>query len=178
MRLTGLAVNSVSKISGVLGSNLVGLTKTGSAGQVMQEKQFLLFFKKQVPVALWKSSLTDKINRLDLVGSNLDKVVSSEGIMFRPGRGETWHRGTVVVKTANGKRSITHLQSLNIPQTHYYFNQPISDTDAVGITSGKIKPETVPGYAGSVTPLEALCPSWVATKQSLLRAYLNFGAKS
>lgn len=178
IRLTGMAVNSVSKISGVLSSNLAGLTKTGSAGQVMQEKQFLLFFKKEVPVALWKSSLTDKINRLDLVGSNLDKVVSSEGIMFRPGKGETWHRGTVVVKTANGKRSITHLQSLNIPQTHYYFNQPISDTDAVGITSGKIKPQTVPGYAGSVTPLEALCPSWAATKQSLLRAYLNFGAKS
>ncbi|MCQ3980783.1 MAG: hypothetical protein DPW09_45870, partial [Anaerolineae bacterium] len=37
IRLTGMAVNSVSKISGVLGSNLVGLTKTGSAGQVMQE---------------------------------------------------------------------------------------------------------------------------------------------
>jgi hypothetical protein len=83
-----------------------------------------------------------------------------------------------VVKTANGKRSITHLQSLNIPQTHYYFNQPISDTDAVGITSGKIKPQTVPGYAGSVTPLEALCPSWAATKQNFLKAYVNYGAKS
>lgn len=178
MRLTGLVVNSVSKISGVLGSNLAGLTKTGSAGQVMQEKRFLLFFKKQVPVALWKSKLTDKINRLDLVGSNLDQVVSSEGVMFRLGRGATWHRGTVVVNTANGKRSITHLQSLNIPQTHYYFNQPISDADAVGVASGKIKPQTIPGYAGSVTPLEALCPSWAATKQSLLKAYVNYGAKS
>jgi hypothetical protein len=178
MRLTGLAVNSASKISGVLGSNLAGLTKIGSAGQVMQEKQFLLFFKKQVPVALWKSNLTDKINRLDLVGSNLDKVVSSEGVMFKPGKGETWHRGTVVVKAANSKRSITHLQSLNIPQTHYYFNQAISDTDAVGIAAGKIKPQTVPGYAGSVTPLEALCPSWATTKQSLLKAYINYGAKA
>jgi hypothetical protein len=127
MRLTGLAVSSVSKMSGILGSNLAGLTKTGSSGQVMQEKQFLLFFKKQVPVTLWKSSLTDKINRLDLVGSNLDHVVSSEGVMFRPDRGATWHRGTMMVKTAKGQRSITHLQSLNIPQTHYYFNQAISD---------------------------------------------------
>jgi hypothetical protein len=143
----------------------------------MQEKQFLLFFKKQVPVALWKSNLTDKINRLDLVGSNLDQVVSSEGVMFRPGKGETWHRGTVVVKTANDKRFIAHLQSLNIPQTHHYFNQAISDADAVGITFGKIKPQAVPGYAGSITPLEALCPSWAATKQTLLKAYVNFGAK-
>lgn len=178
MRLTGLAVSSVSKISGVLGSNLAGLTKTGSAGQVMQEKQFLLFFKKQVPVALWKSNLTDKINRLDLVGSNLDKVVLSEGAMFRPGKGATWHRGTVMVKTADGKRSITHLQSLNIPQMHYYFNQAISDADAVGIASGKIKPQIVPGFVGSVTPLEALCPSWAVTKQNLLKAYVNYGAKA
>jgi hypothetical protein len=178
IRLTGMAVNSVSKMSGVLGSNLAGLTKTGGAGQVMQEKQVLLFFKKQVPVALWKSNLTGKINRLDLVGSNRDKVESSEGVMFRPGKGATWHRGTIVVKTANGPRSITHLQSLTIPQTHYYFNQAISDADAVGIASGKIKPQAAPGYAGSVTPLEALCPSWAATKQSLLKAYVNFGAKT
>ena len=98
--------------------------------------------------------------------------------MFRPGKLETWHRGTTVVKMPDGKRTITHLQSLAYPQTHYYFDRPISDETSVGIAANKIKPETVAGYVGRISELEGISPNWMMAKQSMIKSYLHYGAKN
>ncbi len=173
----GTALKVVKKVELVTGlaGDLAGFaSRQEDVGQVMQDKRTLFFFKSQVPVTLWKSSLTGLINRQDVVGASRfsgKHITSSEGVMFRTG-GKTWHRGTTVVNMPGGQRTMTHLQGLSMPGSHYYFDRPISDENAVGVAAGKVKPESVQGYVGQVSSLEALCPAWAQTKHSLLRTRL------
>ncbi|MCP4685618.1 MAG: hypothetical protein GY867_09250 [bacterium] len=87
---------------------------------------------------------------------------------------KTWHRGVSVVKTPQGRRTITHLQSIALPSSHYYFDREVADKDAVGIASGKVEPAAVPGYVGRVSEMEGLS-AWGAAKTALIKAYLHGG---
>jgi hypothetical protein len=160
-----------------LAGDLAGFaSRQEEVGQVMQDKRTLFFFKSKVPVTLWKSSLTGLINRQDVIGTSRfsgKNIASSEGVMFRT-RGKTWHRGTTVVNMPGGSRTMTHLQGLSMPGSHYYFDRPISDENAVGVAARKVKPEVVPGYLGQVSSMESLCPAWAQAKHSLLRTRLHW----
>lgn len=175
----GTALKTIKKIERAtsLAGDLAGYaSRQEAAGQVMQDKRTLFFFKSQVPVTLWKSSLTGLINRQDVIGTSRFSgkyIASSEGVMFRSG-GKTWHRGTTVVNLPGGPRTITHLQGLSLPSTHYYFDRPISAENAVGIATEKIEPERVPGYVGRVSATESLCPGWAQAKHALLRTRLHW----
>ncbi|MCL4303505.1 MAG: hypothetical protein KJ077_47910 [Anaerolineae bacterium] len=160
-------------------SQLVRLSRTRNLGTTTQEKNLLFFFKRNIPVKMWGSSLTPTLNRLDVVG-NPQKIISNSGVMFRLGKvGSTWHNGTTVVKMGNGQsRTITHLQDLTFPANHYYFNRQISNKEAVGIASGQVKPKSVSGYVGYVSPVEGLMPAWANAKQCLIKAYLSYGLLS
>lgn len=159
-------------------SQLVRLSRTRDLGTTTQEKNLLFFFKRNIPVKIWGSSLTPTLNRLDLVG-NPQKIISNSGAMFRLGKvGSTWHNGTTVVKMGNGQtRTITHLQDLTFPASHYYFDRQISSKEAVGIASGQVKPESVSGYVGYVSPPEGLMPAWANAKQCLIKSYLSYGPR-
>jgi hypothetical protein len=91
--------------------------------------------------------------------------------------GATWHRGTSVVQTPRGERTITHLQSLNVPAAHYYFDRPITDEQAVGIASGQkgFEARTIPGYVGRLSRAESLCPAWAESKKAMITARLYYG---
>lgn len=160
-------------------SQLVRLSRIRDLGTTTQEKNLLFFFKRNVPIKMWGSSLTPTLNRLDLVG-NPQQIISNSGAMFRLGKvGSTWHNGTTVVKMGNGQsRTITHLQDLTFPASHYYFDRQISSKEAVGIASGQVKPESVSGYVGYVSPVEGLMPAWANAKQCLIKAYLSYGPPS
>lgn len=160
-------------------SQLVRLSRTRDLGTTTQEKNLLFFFKRNIPVKIWGSSLTPTLNGLDVVG-NPQRIISNSGAMFRLGKvGSTWHNGMTVVKMGNNQiRTITHLQDLTFPASHYYFNRQISSKEAVGIASGQIKPESVSGYVGYVSPLEGLMPAWANAKQCLIKAYLSYGPPS
>ncbi|HEX9923687.1 MAG TPA: hypothetical protein VGD99_13600 [Anaerolineae bacterium] len=167
-------VQATHRLTGALGSGVGALSKTGPVGEVMQEKRRLLFFKKQVPVSLWTSSLTPWLNRRDVIGAvGAKNIVSSRGLMFTTG-GQTWHQGTTVVKLPAGKRTLTHLQSLSLPASHYFFNRSISKEQAVGLASGRLEPLGLPGFVGQVSAVESLCPAWAQSKQLLLKAHLHW----
>ncbi len=166
-------VKGVESLSGLAG-NVVGAAgrkAEAETRQVRQKKRTLLFFKSQTPVTLWKSSLTEAINRRDAPPGTGRAVVSSEGVMFKVG-GRTWHRGTMTADLPAGRRTVTHLQSLAIPSPHYYFDRPVSDEHAVGVATNQVKPEESPGYVGQVSQLEELCTVWAQTKHSLLKTRL------
>lgn len=170
-----LAIKAADKVTSTVGTGLGALSKTGQAGTVMREKRTLFFFKSKTPVSLWTSNLTEFINKRDVMIVQGKNIVSSRGLMFKTG-GRTWHQGTTVVKLGGQKRTITHLQSLNMPACHYYFDRPLSPENAVGIATGKVAPERVPGFAGQVSATESLAPSWAATKQALIKAHLHWPA--
>jgi len=79
-----------------------------------------------------------------------------------------------VIEMPAGRRTITHLQSLSLPSSHYYFDRPLADEAAVGLASGRMKPETVPGFVGQVSQTESLCPGWARTKHALIRTALHW----
>jgi hypothetical protein len=167
-------VQATHRLTGALGSGVGALSKTGQVGEVRQEKRRLLFFKKQVPVTLWTSSLTPWLNRRDMISTvGAKNIASSRGLMFATG-GQTWHQGTTVVKLPAGKRTITHLQSLSLPAHHYYFSRPLTREQAVGLASGRFEPIDLPGFVGQVSPVESLCPAWAQSKQLLLKAHLHW----
>ena len=118
--------------------------------------------------------MTRFLNKLDLVGSHrLGKnVVSSEGDIIKAAKNGAWHRGTSVVQTADGQRTITHLQSLKLPAQHYYFDRKLSDGQVAGLVSGQEKATRLPGYVGEVHPVENLVPSWGATKKAMITTRL------
>lgn len=178
---TAGAIASVSNFAtGAAATRVARISRSGLAGTVVQDKRQLLFFKGKEAVNLWKSSLTRRLNRTDLLGSHRltgDGVYASDGVMFETRGGRTWHRGTSVVSTSAGQRTITHLQSLNLPAQHYYFNSRIGDEQAVGIATGRIDPRKVPGFVGGISPGEALCPGWAGAKRAMINSVLYWGER-
>lgn len=100
--------------------------------------------------------------------------------------GKTWHRGTVVLQTTQGERTISHLQSLTFPAVHYYYGRRLDDNEAVGIASAQkgFDPKHLPerpsglpatGYAGQISEIESLLPMWASMKRGLIQAHLRWG---
>jgi hypothetical protein len=163
--------------STLAGTGLARLSREQESG-VMSGLEQRFFFPNttKLPVRIWPSRLTPFLNWLD---SGVRRPQHSDGVMLEL-KGQSWHRGTIVTNTTQGERTITHLQSLSWPSTHYYFSRRLSDNEAVGIVSGQkgFEPKTLPGYAGQISPVESLCPTWAGLKRSLIQAHLRWGRPS
>jgi hypothetical protein len=189
LRSPGEIVENIRKISGgakwlrriagvsALAASVGALAaaKQGDERELVQTRRTRVFFKRQIKAEFRQSRLTGFLNRRDLPFGFGDRVVASDGdVIGVTGRG-TWHRGTTVVKTPGGKeRTITHIQSLGLPATHYYFDRPLSDREAAGIISGQraYRPHKLPGYAGEVNRMEYLAPTWALAKHAMIKTRL------
>jgi hypothetical protein len=176
--LLGQAVRKpIEKITTAFSTGLAEATKTEDLEDVVQTRPRLIFFKAEQHIPVWKSRLTGPLNRLDVVGTIDSKnIASSNGIMLRVNK-VTWHQGTMMVKMPNGRRTITHLQSLKAPGIHHFFNKPISGETAAGIATGLVNPEIVPGFVGSISQTESLFPIWAHTKRAMLLTRLHWPPK-
>ncbi len=178
----GLAVDAVRASTGAAGTIVSRATHEAEAREVNARKRVMSFLgtplgETKQKVKLYRSGLTGMLNRADLLGTPYVTgrgVRSNDGVVFETG-GMSWHRGTSVVDTPGGERTITHLQSLSLPAAHYYFNQPLDDEQAVNVANQTIRPETLPGYVGMVSRLEALTPGWATAKHALIRSQLFWG---
>lgn len=166
---------AVERISAELWSRLAEATTTGEPGLLVQEtKMGPLAGRAKMPV--WQSSLTGWLNRLDVIGRpDSQAIVASDGKMLQV-KGITWHRGTTTVDMPTGQRTITHLQSLKRPASHHFFDRPLADEQAAGIAGGRLKPEAVPGYVGSISARESLLPAWAAIKRAMILTRLHWAA--
>jgi hypothetical protein len=156
------------------GTGLARLSRRSEPGITAGlEQQFFFPDSTKRPVRVWQSRLTPLFNRAD---AGLSEVQRSDGLMVES-QGQTWHRGTTVVKTTQGERTMTHLQSLTAPSTHYYFNRRLSDNETVGLITGQkgFEPKTLEGYAGQISEVESLLPAWAQTKRGLIQAHLRWG---
>jgi hypothetical protein len=164
-------------IGAVAASTVAGLSLKEKSRELVQERRSGLFFKSNVKVTFAKSRLTGLLNRLDLAGSHRlgQNVVSSEGDLVTA-QGKAWHRGAIVFKTPQGERTMTHLQSMTLPATHYYFDRALTDEEIAGIVSDQkgFKPPQMAGYIGEVNAMEGLAPAWAQTKHAMIRTRLYF----
>lgn len=166
------AIGAVGAVSALSASAAVWATKDqGDERTLALQKNN----KALAEVTFQKSAkMTGFLNKLDLIGSHrLGKnVVSSEGDIVRAAKGGAWHRGTSIIETPGGQRTITHLQSLKLPAQHYYFDRKLSDGEVAGLVSGQAKANRLPGYVGEVHAMENLVPSWGATKKAMITTRL------
>jgi len=143
------------------------------------------FFGKEGPgigprvvMRTWSSKLTPLLNTRDIFANKPAgvKVCASGGRMWEHD-GKVWHEGQTVVETSAGKRHITHLQRMSVPQAHYYFSGPLQDTEVAGIITGNTnyQPRTIPGYAGQISEVEGLCPALADTKHAIIQTHLLWG---
>ncbi len=174
------AVTTAHQASTMLG-NLANRAAQGEvAGMITQERPVSLLGlnlgRAREKVEFRKSpKLTRTLNKLDTLALGQKGVVHSDGSVFQTG-GTTWHWGNLMVNTPKGERVVTHLQSLNIPASHYYFNCHLDQDQAAGIAAGRIRPERVPGYVGQVSALETLTVAWAAAKHTMIKNVLYFGS--
>jgi len=150
------------------GTGLARLSRQGSI-------ELRVFFphSRRLSVGVWRSKLTPLLNRQD---RGPGRIKQSDGLMFEVA-GKSWHRGAIVIDTAQGERTLTHLQSMTAPGTHYYFNRRLNDTEAVGIVSGQrgFEPKYMDEYVGQISEVESLSPRWAMFKKNLIRTRLRWG---
>ncbi len=166
-------------LTGGIGTSVSRATRGGQVGEVTVPRWINRVSGKpmgKMQVRFWESGLAGPLNKADLLGAHVTGkgVRSSEGAVFELGE-KTWHRGTSVIDTPGGERTITHLQSLSLPADHYYFSRPLSDEHAAGIAVKTVRPEDVPGYVGQVSSLEALTPGWAMAKRAMITSQLYWG---
>jgi hypothetical protein len=168
-----LALGVLKLVQVASGSVATGLARLSRPPGGAIEQCFFFANTSQVPARLWPSRLSPLLNRLDHGPARLE---ASEGLMVEV-NGRTWHRGVVVVKTALGERTISHLQSLTLPAAHYYFNRRLADHETVGIIAGQkgFEPKYLDGYVGRISELEMLAPAWARLKGNLIRTQLYWG---
>lgn len=157
-----------------IGTGVARLSRNGSAGQVEQRNYF---DRPQIQVRMYPSRLSAALNASDIRGWPV-AVKRSAGKMYE-NRGQTWHAGTTTVATPSGeRRTMTHLQSLNWPGTHYYFNRALRDDEVAGMI-GKHQafpePRDIKGFLGEVTEVESLAPTTAYLKRNLIQAHAFFG---
>ena len=174
-----LALVGVSKmargVSFAVGTGLARFSRLqadGVSGGITEQ----FFFKSNTPVRMWPSRLTPLLNSRDVSG--LGQIKASQGAMLET-EGQTWHLGQTQVETIQGKRTLTHLQRMSLPPKHYYFDRPLSDSEAVGIIAGQkgFDPRQMPGYAGAISEGESLAPAWAEAKKSLIKVHILWGRK-
>ena len=170
LKLANKGIKLASAPTAMAGSVAGDLSRKELKSSVVQTTRFLGFFKKKTDARAWTSHLTPALNWLDLPTPGAYRnVTASSGVVIKV-KGKTWHNGTTTIKTPDGKRTITHLQSLTLPQQHYYFNRPLGDRELAGIVAGKNRPAAMKGYVGQISPLEGLAGPWRKTKRRLFKA--------
>jgi len=146
------------------------LSRQSLSSAVVQKKRVLLFFNKKTSVQVWNSAAGKLLNRADrLVPAK--NILTEKSAMLKI-NGISWHRGTVTFRAPDGKkRTLTHLQSLNLPAQHYYFNRPLSDKETAGLLTRQpgFRPERMNGYLGQVSATESLSPGWAEAKHGLIK---------
>jgi hypothetical protein len=177
VKKTTQKIKTVMAVGAVAASAAAGLSLKEKSRELVQERRSGLFFKPKVKVEFSTSRLTGLLNRLDLAGSHRlgQNVIASSGELVTA-QGKAWHRGTVVFKTPQGKRTMTHLQSTGLPATHYYFDRDLTDEETAGIVSAQkgFKPQQMAGYVGEVSAMEGLAPAWAQAKRAMIRTRLYF----
>lgn len=164
------AVTAASRMAGSLAADL---SQTGEGERALaQTRRTLLGGERKLTVEFNGSRLTPLLNRPDRLVSS-KSVVSSDGDMVSLGR-QSWHRGTTVVKTSQGEQTITHLSSLDLPASSYYFNRRLADEEVAGLVSGQVQAHRLAGYVGGINPAENLAPAWSQTKRALILTRLHW----
>jgi hypothetical protein len=165
---------SLAALAGGLTASIAAdvTTQPGGERTLVQRKKRFLLGEHQVEVAFTQSSLTRFLNRRDLMVSR-QNVVASSGDMVHHGSA-TWHRGTTVVKTPQGKRTITHLRRLGLPSASYYFERSLSDQDVAALVSSQHPAHQMTGYVGTIGAMENLAPSWSQAKRAMILTRLHW----
>ena len=171
----GGTLGKVSEVSQTLGSFIGDQSRTKLATSVVQDRRQFIFKQKQA-IQVWNSKLTPWLNRRDQWLPQA-KIQSSKGVLIKVD-GQSWHSGVTKAQTPNGSKTMTHIQSLSLPQQHYYFERALPMREAAALVSGQRRAEQIQGYVGQISPAESLVPNWARLKGGLIKSQIYFPPES
>lgn len=161
-------------LSAGVGTGLARLSRPSA--EAIRTETF--FDHRTPPVHIWRSKATTALNTQNIMRWPGTSIELSSGQMMETA-GKSWHLGTIVAAVGHSQQTqtITHLQSMNFPATHYYFNRPLSEREAAGIILGRREFEAkhLPGFAGQVSELGSLQPSMAYMKKAMIQASILWG---
>ena len=177
LRRVGKAIKTVRTAqlgASIIATGVASSTQTPEGQRSLtQTRRSMLLGERQTKVEFSGSKLTGWLNRQDRLLSSR-QVVSSDGDVVHAQGGAAWHRGTTVVRTPGGERTITHLRSLSLPSNGYYFDRRLSDEEVATIVTGQGKSHQMAGYVGAVSAMENLAPGWAHTKRAMILTRLHW----
>jgi hypothetical protein len=178
LKALALAGETSKRATGLAAHKVEGMARQDAIQTVVGDAPVFYFFKRRVAVTCWKSGLTPALNRVDTAGIPQKDIISSKGLSMSLD-GLAWHRGTSVIKTPGGTRTLTHLQSLSYPGKHYYFDRPLSAKETVGIIAQQPghDPTSMDGFIGQVGETETMCVPWTGVKSKLIKSRIMYPPK-
>jgi hypothetical protein len=106
-------------------------------------------------ITLRESPISPRAGRAQarLLGSS--RVLESKGFYFHES-GRTWHCNSTTYRVGDTPKTLTHIQSLSIPNREYFFDRELQPQDVIDLVLGDRDPDTIPGYIGSCNEIDGV----------------------
>jgi len=153
-----LGVHALEKVTGA--------AITLGARQYVRGKPYLKYQGVLVRKNPLAARTSEKISRL----SKGRVTPQSQDAYYFHRDGVTWSSATTQVNVFKGgePKTLSVLKSYSFPNRAFYFDRRLDERDAIDLTMGYKKPETLSGYLGHTTELDSLLRPLKRAKQSLM----------
>jgi hypothetical protein len=154
-RFFGIGDGKLRGIFGVLiATHLVeqitGAVATMGARMLLRGKPF----GRYRGITLRESPVSPKVGRgqARLLG---DRMLEAKGFYFHEA-GRTWHSHTATYRVGDVAKTLTHIQSLSLPNREYFFDRELAPQDVVDMVLGDRDPDTIPGFIGACNEIDGV----------------------
>lgn len=155
-RFFGLVDGRIKGVFGVLiathlAEQITGAVATMAARMVLRGKPF----GRYRGVTLRESPISPVLGRGQAKLLGKDRVLEAKGFYFHES-GRTWHCHTATYRAGDTPKTLTHLQSLSLPNREYFFDRELPPQDVVDLALGDRDPDTIPGYIGACNEIDGV----------------------
>jgi hypothetical protein len=145
-----------------LAEQITGAVATMAARLTLRGKPF----GRYRGITLRESPISPRVGRAQARILGASRVLESRGFYFHES-GRTWHCNSTTYRVGDTPKTLTHIQSLSIPNREYFFDRELQPQDVVDLVLGDRDPDTIPGYIGSCNEIDGVLGFTKAIKRLL-----------
>jgi hypothetical protein len=106
-------------------------------------------------ITLRESPISPRVARGQARLLGASRVLEGKGFYFHES-GRTWHCNSTTYRVGDVAKTLTHIQSLSLPNREYFFDRELQPQDVVDLVLGDRDPDTMPGYIGACNEIDGL----------------------
>jgi hypothetical protein len=106
-------------------------------------------------ITLRESPISPRVARGQARLLGASRVLAGKGSYFHES-GRTWHCNSTTYRVGDMAKTLTHIQSLSLPNREYFFDRELQPQDVVDLVLGDRDPDTMPGYIGACNEIDGL----------------------